>query len=109
MASSGSRQTWPTRPELGRDRLDGGTCDQHTAGRAKKDGGDQALGRSCGGLSTKVHVDSASEHRVLKVILNGGQEGDAPIGEEVLDEVLDCEEVRAAGANRAYNSDAICA
>jgi putative transposase len=44
---------------------------------------------------------------VLEVILSGGQEGDAPVGEELLGEVLAYEEVRAVGGDRAYDSDAI--
>ena len=48
-----------------------------------------------------------SEHQVLGVILSGGQEGDAPVGEEMLAEVLARKEIRAVGADRAYDSDAI--
>ena len=58
-------------------------------------------------MSTKIHVASISEHHALEVILSGGQEGDAPVGEALLDEVLAYEEVQAVGADRAYDSDAI--
>ena len=70
-------------------------------GRTKK--GDQALGRSRGGLSTKVHTVAVNERQVFGLILSGGQAGDAPMGEEMLAR----EEIKAVGADRAYNSDAI--
>ena len=44
---------------------------------------------------------------MLGVILSGGQAGDAPVGEELLAEVLAREEVKAVGGDRAYDSDAI--
>ncbi|MBE7158823.1 MAG: IS5 family transposase, partial [Rhodospirillales bacterium] len=69
--------------------------------------GPQALGRSRGGLSIKVHTVAVSESQVLGVILSGGQEGDAPVGEEMLAEVLACKEIKAVGADRAYDSDRI--
>ena len=58
-------------------------------------------------MSTKLHAASISEHRVLEVFLSGGQEGDAPAGEELVEEVLAYEEVEAVGGDRAYDSDAI--
>ena len=39
--------------------------------------------------------------------MSGGQQGDAPAGEELLEEVLAYEEVEAVGGDRAYDSDAI--
>lgn len=50
---------------------------------------------------------AVSEHQVLGLILSGGQAGDAPVGEEMLAEVLTREEIRAVGGDRAYDSDAI--
>ena len=58
-------------------------------------------------MSTKIHVASVSEHRVLEVILSGGQEGNAPVGEKLLGEVLAYEAVQAVEANCAYDSDAL--
>ncbi|MEU6624154.1 IS5 family transposase [Streptomyces litmocidini] len=57
---------------------------QHAAGARK--GGDtgrgeptgHALGRSRGGLSTKVHLASDSNARPLAIVLTAGQAGDAP-------------------------------
>ena len=50
---------------------------------------------------------AANELQVLGIILSGGQAGDAPIGEELLAEVLAREEIKAVGADRAYDSNAI--
>ena len=50
---------------------------------------------------------AVSESQVLGVILSGGQKGDAPVGEEMLAEVLVRPEIKAVGADRAYDSDAI--
>ena len=58
-------------------------------------------------MSTKIHAVSVSEHQVLEIILSGGQEGDAPVGEELLSEVLAYEEIKAVGGDRAFDSDAI--
>ena len=46
--------------------------------------GPQALGRSRGGRTTKVHLVAASERCALKLCLSPGQRGDAPVGRELL-------------------------
>ena len=48
-----------------------------------------------------------NERQVFGLILSAGQAGDAPVGEEMLAEVLAREEIKAVGADRAYDSDAI--
>ena len=50
---------------------------------------------------------AVSESQVLGLVLTGGQAGDAPVGEEMLAEVLANEKIKAVGADRAYDSDAI--
>ena len=50
---------------------------------------------------------AVSESQVLGLVLTGGQAGDAPVGEEMLAEVLQREEIKAVGADRAYDSDTI--
>ena len=50
---------------------------------------------------------TVSESQVLGLVLTGGQAGDAPAGEEMLAEVLTNEKIKAVGADRAYDSDAI--
>lgn len=48
-----------------------------------------------------------NERQVFGLILSGGQAGDAPVGEEMLAQVLARKEIKAVGADRAYDSDAI--
>lgn len=51
-------------------------------GRAEPD--DHAVGRSCGGLSTKVPIASDSRARPLSLRITAGQAGDAPAFETVM-------------------------
>ncbi len=48
-----------------------------------------------------------NERQVFGLILSAGQAGDAPVGEEMLAEVLGREEIKAVGGDRAYDSDVI--
>ncbi|MFK4196892.1 IS5 family transposase [Streptomyces sp. NPDC033754] len=63
---------------------------QHSAGARKRgrlagsEPEDHALGRSRGGLSTKVHLASDSRARPLSIHVTGGQAGDAPAFEAVM-------------------------
>ncbi|WP_406052699.1 IS5 family transposase [Streptomyces virginiae] len=62
---------------------------QHAAGARKKglqaaESDDHALGRSRGGLSTKVHLASDGRARPLAVRVTAGQAGDAPAFETVM-------------------------
>ena len=50
----------------------------------KRGGRDQALGRSRGGLSTKIHMAADATGQPIRFILTGGQAGDAPQGEPLL-------------------------
>lgn len=56
---------------------------QHAAG-APKNGGDQALGRSRGGLTTKIHVATIDENCSVALCLTGGQAHDGPLFEATL-------------------------
>ena len=47
--------------------------------------GDQAIGRSRGGLSTKMHALGGSESDAIDLRITAGQAGDAPVGEEMID------------------------
>ncbi|MFF8610971.1 IS5 family transposase [Streptomyces sp. NPDC015346] len=62
---------------------------QHSAGARKRgrpraEPEDHALGRSRGGLSTKVHLASDSRARPLSIHVTAGQAGDAPAFEAVM-------------------------
>src|SRR5690349_11110542 len=56
-------------------------------GREKKSGAAQpALGRSRGGLSTKIHLVAVDERTALAMSLSAGQANDAPPGEQLVAE-----------------------
>ncbi|MET4922485.1 IS5 family transposase [Streptomyces sp. PSRA5] len=61
---------------------------QHAAGARKKGPGrradDHAIGRSRGGLTTRIHLAADSECRPLAFVLPPGQAGDAPAFETVM-------------------------
>ncbi|WP_371798199.1 IS5 family transposase [Streptomyces sp. NBC_01707] len=94
---------------------------QHAAGARKKgrltgtEPEDHALGRSRGGLSTKVHLVSDSQARPLAIHVTAGQAGDAPAFEAVMARIrvprsgLGRPRTRPAVilADRAYSSRAI--
>lgn len=58
---------------------------------------DHAIGRSRGGLSTKIHHASDGKRRPLAMILGPGQAGDSPMFPVVMDQVR----VRRLGGGRA--------
>jgi transposase len=72
-------------------------------GRGKKDEGDQALGRSRGGFSSKVHAACDALGNPLRFSLTRGQAGDAPQALGLIDGI----KTRAVLADRAYDGDAI--
>ena len=78
-------------------------------GREKKSGAPQpALGRSRGGLSTKIHLVAVDERTALAMSLSAGQANDAPPGERLVAEVITPDaQIRALCADRAYDSDAL--
>ncbi|WP_411577514.1 IS5 family transposase [Streptomyces sp. Je 1-4] len=93
---------------------------QHAAGASKRGqpsgpNPDHGLGRSRGGLSTKVHLASDGRARPLALVVTAGQAGDAPAFEAVMARIR----VPRAGlgrprtrptavlADRAYSSRAI--
>ena len=78
-------------------------------GREKKSGVAQpALGRSRGGLSTKIHLVAVDERTALAMSLSAGQANDAPPGEQLVAEVVTPDaQIQALCADRAYDSDAL--
>ncbi len=75
------------------------------SGRTKKNGDqeEQALGRSRGGFSTKIHVSVDAHGNPLRLLLTAGQAHDAPLAIELL-KGFDFEGVMA---DRGYDSDKI--
>jgi transposase len=83
---------------------------QHAAGAQKKNGGaaQPALGRSRGGLSTKIHLVAVDERTALALSLSAGQANDAPAGEQLVAEVISPDaQIQAVCADRAYDTDAL--
>lgn len=77
---------------------------QHAAGAPQKKG-DQALGRSRGGLGTKIHALVDGLGMLAKFRLTGGQAGDSPEALPLLGEL----QPRSVAADRAYDTDALIA
>ena len=73
--------------------------------RGKKSAGEQALGRSRGGFSSKLHALADSLGNPLAFRLTAGQQGDAPQALPLLDRVT----ATAVIADKAYDTDAILA
>ncbi|WP_370866949.1 IS5 family transposase [Cupriavidus neocaledonicus] len=74
---------------------------QHAAGAPKK--GDQAIGRSRGGLTTKIHALVDGLGMLARFRLTGGQAGDSPEALPLLDELKPA----SLAADKAYDSNAI--
>nr|WP_236721118.1 IS5 family transposase [Paraburkholderia phytofirmans] len=75
---------------------------QHAAGAPKKRG-DQALGRSRGGLSTKIHALVDGLGMLAKFRLTGGQAGDSPEALPLLGDL----KPDSVAADKAYDTDAL--
>ena len=73
-------------------------------GRGKKSGAEeQALGRSRGGFSTKVHALTDALGNPVKFILTGGQESDIGQAENLLTGI----QAGALLADKGYDADAL--
>ena len=77
-----------------------GSC---LCGWRKKDAGDQALGRSRGGFSSKIHAAADALGNPLRFQLTAGQKGDAPEASDLIDGI----DAEAILADRAYDSDTL--
>jgi glutamate 5-kinase len=73
----------------------------------KKNGGQatQALGRSRGGLSTKIHAGCISEHTSIALVLTEGQRHARPVLEAVLAQVPQAPRLTHAIMDKAYDSE----
>ena len=65
--------------------LDSTTIKVHPDGTGALKNGPQAIGRSRGGCTTKIHLVSADDRCALMLKLSPGQAGDAPQGRELLE------------------------
>jgi transposase len=75
--------------------------------RGLKKKGVQALGRSRGGFSTKVHIACVDDRHAIVVRITPGQAGDAPIAEELLQSIVKNPQVKVVVGDRAYDSNRI--
>ncbi len=75
----------------------------------KKNGGPaaQALGRSRGGLSTKIHAGCLSEHTGVALVLTEGQRHERPVVEAVLAPGPQAPRLTHAIMDKAYDRDQI--
>ena len=80
----GAGRTEPHRRLRADVRLDGGPGPR-LGGRCKGGQQDQALGRSRGGFSTKIHLKTDFSGLPLAFVLTGGEAGDSPQFETLLD------------------------
>jgi transposase len=95
------------RPGLGAARFDyrAGPCPG--GGEPKKSRvGDEALGRSRGGLSTKLHLLADAKGRPLHVLLGAGQQHDCKRAVELLQMVSQTSKVLA---DKAYDTNQVLA
>ena len=69
----------------------------------KRGGRDQALGRSRGGLSTKIHMVTDASGQPTRFILTGGQAGDAPQAVPLLSGI----EATHVIADKGYDADGV--
>ena len=82
---------------------------QHAAGAPKKKGGqeNQALGRSRGGFSTKIHLGCLSEENAISIVVTGGQTADVKGFDAVFDGVPVNHSIQNAVMDKGYDSNEI--
>ena len=70
-----------------------------------KTSGEQSIGRSRGGITTKIHMVTASDRAVVGFSLSGGQARDAPEGIALLEEIQRAQEQKYLLMDRAYEGE----
>ena len=82
---------------------------QHAAGAPKKKGGQsqQALGRSRGGFSTKIHLGCLNEKNVIAVVLTGGEVADVKGFDPLFYQLPETDKIKNGIMDKSYDSDAI--
>ena len=82
---------------------------QHAAGALKKNGGQaaQALGRSRGGLSTKIPAGCRDERTGVAIVLTAGPCHESPVFEMVLAQVPPAPPLTHAIMDKGYDSNGI--
>ena len=82
---------------------------QHAAGASEQNGGQsaQALGRSSGGFSTKIHFGCLSETHAVAISITAGQVPDVKGFDSVLTELPEDNAIKNAIMDKGYDSDDI--
>ena len=82
---------------------------QHAAGAQKKNGdlSSQALGRSRGGFSTKIHLGCLNETRAVSIELTGGETHDAKGFDLVFQALPQDHQLQVGVMDKGYDSDEI--
>ena len=88
-------------------RFDLGESTSPCCRSSKKNGSWQALGRSRGGLNTKIHALSSNPYAFLRICLTGGEVHDSQAFQAVYCHLQQMTHVESVSADRAYDSDAI--
>lgn len=73
--------------------------------RSVKKSGKQAIGRSRGGLTTKIHMVTATDRSAVSFSLSGGEAHDAPEGIALLERTQKLPEQKYILMDRAYEGD----
>ena len=76
-----------------------------TAASMKKDKEDRKIGRSVGGLTTKIHLLANIDKKPLDFTLTGGEASDAKEGVEIIEKNLRI--IKKLLADKAYDTDQI--
>lgn len=99
------RSGWGQEEPVPDDRLDDRTSAPASGHRPQKGGEDKALGRSRGGLSTKIHLLADEDGLPLEFRITAGHAGKyAPAAE-----LLAGQQAKAVLADRGYDADALLA
>jgi transposase len=86
-------------------RLDSTSVKVHPDGTGAVKNGPQAIGKSRGGWSTKIHLVAADARRVIAFLLSPGNDHNIPAGRAMLEELGAMPKGLAMLMDRAYEGD----
>ena len=93
---------------MAHDRLISRTGSCLSSRSKKSDAQNEALGRSRGGFSTKIHVVCDALGNPLRLVLTPGQSGDSPQAQPLLVPLMgQTDKVEAILADKGYDADAL--
>jgi transposase len=80
---------------------------QHAAGAPGKTAEESALGRSKGGLTTKIHVATVDEKIAISIVLTPGNSNDCTQFQSVYENIPEENTIQAAALDKGYDSNQI--